>query len=146
MMLYTCKRCGDYVPMIECDGPAPLCPICGTVDGHRMTPRATPPTLTMLSPDDPEWERAWQGLEAWSKAQLDPGTNPAHACDCDTPHRCAATPYGETWQYLGTVGGLYHEFRHRDWPPRTSIARPGRTYVRIPTTYSVGVKRESFFY
>jgi hypothetical protein len=39
MRLYRCARCYGHGETVECRAPgAPLCPICGTIDGWKMSP------------------------------------------------------------------------------------------------------------
>lgn len=98
------------------------------VDGIPLTPDG----FTILAHEDPELERAWKELERWS-VYTHGGAKPKSDCGCAFPHRCAMTPGGESWQYMGTQG-LFHEFRHRDWP---LLGR--RVVVKVPRSNTVGV-------
>lgn len=59
---------------------------------------AKPSDLTFMEPSTKGWERAWAVIVAkYGDA----------ACECPRT--------GETWQYMCTAVGQFHEFRHRSY-------------------------------
>jgi hypothetical protein len=89
----------------------------------------------------------WAGLASWSANQLAcfgdllelPGE--VGMGDCARHHVCAKSSGFEVWQYMGSTP-LFHEFRHRDWPPRSRRGLPSRVNLKIPRDATAGVSLE----
>ena len=95
------------------------------VAAHReaiatTVPAATPdgPAMVFIGQNNAEWGIMWQKL----------GEHPLNK-GIRRPSEAYSPSSGESWQYMGTIGGEMHQFRHRCHPSTKQ-----REYVHIPVS------------